>query len=479
MNTSHSILPQACCKGLREHSRTRGQQWTWHGSPVSSPARAQQGSAWSPRSGNRRGLTASHRHAGSRGRLREGPPPCTSLPAWRSLLGRAAAGSGHPGSSFCRAWQPQAGDPGMTYHRQRAGAALRGASERPPTLVPSLRPSSSFAAAPTQTAAASTARPGLPQRTRQGGSACSSCPRKLSHRPNHWPTHLARWGRWAGGEDEAAPRPVPAREGRCCRWAPAGPAPAPCPRPLGGAVPGGAVPPLASAAPARRGGEGTGVSALPRRERHRWGRRWRRLLTGTKRGRRGHTVRAGWGTGRGRRSSSPGTPALPEGRLGAAEGPRARPLPLPSALGRGDSAVPPARRRLPGSRPCSPRVPAGTPARRRRGVRPPASRCSPGGQGNMKQWIGEAVRARSPRAGRCGTSARGAGGAAPAGGCGGWGEALNFARRWALPRSATLFLLVKHPGVSSRRMIFFFFWRGDSLVVFAFFSSSLSEPLVA
>lgn len=72
-----------------------------------------------------------------RGRLREGPPPRTSPPSMRSLLGRAAAGSGHRGSSFCGAWQPQAA-PGTTYHRQRAGAALQGASERATTHPRSL-----------------------------------------------------------------------------------------------------------------------------------------------------------------------------------------------------------------------------------------------------------------------------------------------------------------------------------------------------
>ncbi|CAN8208665.1 unnamed protein product [Coccothraustes coccothraustes] len=94
----------------------------------------------------------------------------------RSLLGRAAAGSGHRGSSFGGAWQPQAGAPSTTYHRQRAGAALPGASERPPTLVPSLCPSSSFAAAPMQTAAASGARPGRPRGTRQGDAPAPPVP---------------------------------------------------------------------------------------------------------------------------------------------------------------------------------------------------------------------------------------------------------------------------------------------------------------
>lgn len=467
-NTLHSTLAQACCKGPREQSRSRGQRWTWHGSPVSFPARAQHGAPDRPGAGTAaasRRPTETPGAAGAQpGRLREGPPPRTRLPSMRSLLGRAAKGSGHRGSPFCR---PGSRRPALrvwlTTDSERGKPCEERASERPPTLVPSLRPSSSFAAASMRTAAAPGARSGCPWRTRQGGSACSSCPRK----PPPLPRHLERCGRH-GGRGGPTPRPRP--RGAVPPLGTAGPAPAPCPRPLGGAVPGGAVPRLASAAPALRGGEGAGVFALPRRERQRRGRR--RLLTGTKRGQRGRTVRAGEGRGRGGARAPPGPRRSPRGGAARRRGRGPDPsLPLPSAAGRGDSAVAPARPRLPGSRPRSPRVPAGTLARRR-GVRPPAGRCSLGEQGSIKQGIGEAVRARSPGAGRWETSSRGAGGVAPAGGCGGWGVALNFARSRALPRSASLSLSAEHPGVTSRRMFFFFLGGLFSGVWFLFPSLS-------
>lgn len=190
----------------------------------------------------------------------------------------------------------------------------------------------------------------------------------LSHRPSRCPRHLARWARrgWQGGRSGPAPRPRPRGAVLPLGTRRARPRSLPAAPRRGGAGRGGAAPRVSGPCAAGRGGHeslgaaaageaAVGPAAAPHGNK-----------AGAARPHGESRVRAGEGAA----LELPGDPCAPGGaarRGGGTAGPTPPSLPLPSALGRGDSAVPPpapASRGAGPARPCPRRDPCAPPPRR-------------------------------------------------------------------------------------------------------------------